>query len=86
MLSPGERSLVFPCHGSDQRLILLPQSRIVRLQLVQSLKIFMFKHKIKKRLILSYLVSQIFRKCQQLKLKRNFHVTLYFYIYCDISN
>ena len=40
MLSPGERLLVFARHGSDQRLILLPQSRIVGLQLVQGLEIF----------------------------------------------
>ena len=33
------RSLVFARHGSDERLILLPESRIVRLQLVQGLEI-----------------------------------------------
>ena len=87
MLSPGERSLVFPCHGSDQRLILLPQSRIVRLQLVQGLEIVLSQIKTQ-TFLLSIIPGQSdFQKvpATEIKYKSSGHIAIV-HFYCQISN
>ena len=77
---------MLPRHGSDQRLVLLPQSRIVRLQLVQGLEMFTVKYKPTVSLYLLFLPGQSdFQKvpATEIKYKLPGHIV---HFNCEISN